>query len=519
MLVEFIVNPYKVIKSNLQFEVLLRKWTALNHLTYYRGALMKKTFYAVLIFLFSSVCTFGQEGEMSFLFDDFEDFNDSNSIWGGTWGLLTDAAAATTIQFELGGTETYNNSFAALHVWGMYDGWGAAECYLNIKQEARNLPFDGISFYAKSTGSSPDTIRVRIRERKAESQRDYDYFKYDFIATSEWTNYKIPWDSLSLAGWGNPEIIFTTEDIYCIDFGPARKNKNIDVCVDDINFWKNVQAGDSLVFDDFEDVDSLNNLWGGPWGVLTDGNAASTMTFEVSEFETYNSSAASIHISGQYASYGAGECYLKKDQSIVDLKNFDGISFYVKNASTTPLRVRIRERKAESLRDYDYFKYDFTPTADWMYVKIPWDSLSLVGWGNPEIIFTTEDIYCIDFGPANTNEAIDVYVDNINLWKSTTTQVERIDIPEIPSKYYMSQNYPNPFNPTSVVKFGLKEDGFATIKLFDATGSEVQNILSEELKAGEYTVNINAENLSSGIYFYSLNINGNLITKKMLLLR
>ncbi len=480
---------------------------------------MKNIFFAFLFYLLFTSCSFGQDNVINFLFDDFEDFNDSNAIWGGTWGLLTDSDVNTTIQFELSGTETHNNSNVALHVWGMFNGWGGAECYLNLNQEARNLQYDGISFFAKSAGNSTDTIRVRLREKKAESLRDYDYFKYDFIVTSEWTEYKIPWDSLTLSGWGNPEIVFTTEDIYCIDFGPVQGKNDIDVFIDDINLWNDISSGDSLTLDDFEDADSFNNLWGGAWNVLTDGNATSTMGFEVEDFDTYNNSKASIHITGQYASYGAGECYLKKDQSITDLKYFDGISFVVKNGSTTPLRVRIRERKAETLRDYDFFKYDFIPTSDWMYVKIPWDSLSLVGWGNPEVLFTTEDIYCIDFGPANTNEPIDVYVDNITLWKSTATNVERINLPEIPSGYFISQNYPNPFNPTCVVNFGLKENGFAIIKLFDAAGREIKTLLKEYLNTGEYKINIKSDNLSSGIYFYSLFINGTSLTKKMILLR
>lgn len=88
-----------------------------------------------------------------------------------------------------------------------------------------------------------------------------------------------------------------------------------------------------------------------------------------------------------------------------------------------------------------------------------------------------------------------------------------------PVSFSVSQNYPNPFNPSTKINYDLPVDGTVSIKVFDITGKEVINLFSGNKSAGFYTETINAENLSSGIYFYRVNLtsgsNNFMITKKM----
>jgi thermitase len=74
----------------------------------------------------------------------------------------------------------------------------------------------------------------------------------------------------------------------------------------------------------------------------------------------------------------------------------------------------------------------------------------------------------------------------------------------IPAEYSIDQNYPNPFNPSTTFSFGLPEQSFVKLKVFDLMGREVGTIVSEELPAGYYKQQWNAQDLSSGIYFYRL---------------
>jgi hypothetical protein len=89
----------------------------------------------------------------------------------------------------------------------------------------------------------------------------------------------------------------------------------------------------------------------------------------------------------------------------------------------------------------------------------------------------------------------------------------------IPSKYALEQNYPNPFNPTTVIKYSIPKAGNVELKVYNVLGSEVATLVSQHQDAGNYKVTFNANNLSSGIYFYSLKANKILITKKMMLVK
>jgi hypothetical protein len=96
----------------------------------------------------------------------------------------------------------------------------------------------------------------------------------------------------------------------------------------------------------------------------------------------------------------------------------------------------------------------------------------------------------------------------------------------IPNEYRLLQNYPNPFNPNTNISFDIPKASFTSLKVYDATGRETATLVNELLKPGSYKVNLNAGNLSSGIYFYQLEVRqagsttGNFIqTRKMILLK
>ncbi len=90
---------------------------------------------------------------------------------------------------------------------------------------------------------------------------------------------------------------------------------------------------------------------------------------------------------------------------------------------------------------------------------------------------------------------------------------------EIPVKFELYQNYPNPFNPVTKIKFDVPKSGLTTLKVYDATGSEVSTLVSDELAAGKYSIDFDGSNLSSGIYYYRLESNGQIKTNKMSLVK
>jgi len=90
---------------------------------------------------------------------------------------------------------------------------------------------------------------------------------------------------------------------------------------------------------------------------------------------------------------------------------------------------------------------------------------------------------------------------------------------EIPVKYDLTQNYPNPFNPATMIEFAIPNDNFVSLKVYDALGKEVANLVNQEMAAGYYTVNFDGSNLGSGVYFYRIESAEFVQTKKMLLIK
>jgi subtilisin family serine protease len=90
---------------------------------------------------------------------------------------------------------------------------------------------------------------------------------------------------------------------------------------------------------------------------------------------------------------------------------------------------------------------------------------------------------------------------------------------EIPIEFSLSQNYPNPFNPTTKINFSIKEAGFVKLNIYNMLGEIVTELVSENLEKGFYKYDWNASNYSSGIYFYSINVNGFNQVRKMALVK
>ena len=85
--------------------------------------------------------------------------------------------------------------------------------------------------------------------------------------------------------------------------------------------------------------------------------------------------------------------------------------------------------------------------------------------------------------------------------------------------YKLEQNYPNPFNPSTVIEFSIPKATFVKLKIYDALGREITTLVNENLSNGNYKVNFDATNLSSGIYFYRLDAGKFSQNRKMLLLK
>jgi hypothetical protein len=99
----------------------------------------------------------------------------------------------------------------------------------------------------------------------------------------------------------------------------------------------------------------------------------------------------------------------------------------------------------------------------------------------------------------------------------TVTNVD--DKNSILKGYYLSQNYPNPFNPLTNIDFQMPEDGLVKITLYNLMGQKIKDIVNDFRKAGTYSITLNASDLPSGIYFYTMTANKFSQTRKLVLLK
>lgn len=131
---------------------------------------------------------------------------------------------------------------------------------------------------------------------------------------------------------------------------------------------------------------------------------------------------------------------------------------------------------------------------------------------------------------------------NLNYIEFIPKTVSAEEENNLPDEYSLSQNYPNPFNPATTIKYSIpvssiqyaagsqnkqssnqpinqSEVAFVSLIVYDLLGKEVATLVNREQRPGEYEVEFDASNLSSGTYFYTLKADNFVSTKKMILLK
>jgi hypothetical protein len=106
---------------------------------------------------------------------------------------------------------------------------------------------------------------------------------------------------------------------------------------------------------------------------------------------------------------------------------------------------------------------------------------------------------------------VDFLIDEVTGVTQTSTQQ--------PTQFMLEQNFPNPFNPSTSIDYALNQSGIVTLKVYNLLGQEVRTLVNGFQNAGSYHATFNAQGLSSGIYFYRLQSQNIIQTRKMILLQ
>jgi WD40 repeat protein len=170
-----------------------------------------------------------------------------------------------------------------------------------------------------------------------------------------------------------------------------------------------------------------------------------------------------------------------------------------------------------SNNDLLVFKTTVTAPAPIFGVNSPgsffWVSVSDNG---STVIASGKRVHARTFG--NGGEVYNVYIDTADVPLGIGNN-------SIPVEFKLHQNFPNPFNPVTQINYNIPADARVKIILFDAIGREVKTLVDKFQKGGGYSILLNAEDLSSGVYFYKISVTGNgtgamfTDTKKLVLIK
>jgi len=111
-------------------------------------------------------------------------------------------------------------------------------------------------------------------------------------------------------------------------------------------------------------------------------------------------------------------------------------------------------------------------------------------------------------------ELRDIQISNLVINEIDVTESAEQDLSDqteklLPDSFTLNQNYPNPFNPATNITYQIPAEGQVSVRVFNSIGQEVAVLVNNQVQtAGTYQLEWNALNVSSGIYFYRIEVNG-----------
>jgi len=211
-----------------------------------------------------------------------------------------------------------------------------------------------------------------------------------------------------------------------------------------------------------------------------------------------------------------GEWLLNKSNSKdVWVETIANITRYIKERDDYVYSILTYDETQIKLNIFDNLDNEFYNYPLSVFIKVPqsWEFALMI---QGEMIDTL-NVFTNDSGKVVLAKIIpDGGV--VSLFKMSINGVE--DAADfIPDEIQLFQNYPNPFNPITSIQYSLRNKQFVSLKVYDILGNEIATLVNEEKSSGNYKLIFNSENLTSGIYIYTLRVGNNMAYKKMILLR
>lgn len=110
-------------------------------------------------------------------------------------------------------------------------------------------------------------------------------------------------------------------------------------------------------------------------------------------------------------------------------------------------------------------------------------------------------------------------IGDLNWFPDQLSQFSDVESYIVAEEFTLSQNYPNPFNQETVIKYSVSKTTLVNISVYNMVGQKISELVNKEVNPGEHQVAFDASNLSSGLYFYTIEANNFIASKKMMLIK
>jgi hypothetical protein len=207
--------------------------------------------------------------------------------------------------------------------------------------------------------------------------------------------------------------------------------------------------------------------------------------------------------------------------------------------SITDTKIRWTVKTDEGIKDLDsdnnvssgiFYHTAFVYTENRMEIYINGQPESSTTWSGA-ILKTSIDFMIGQVLPGNSNYNFKGVIDDVSIYNYALSATEIADIydqstpielgtdTDIPQKYHLDQNYPNPFNPITMINYQVPMTNEVEISVYNILGEKIVTLVSKKQQAGYYSVQWDASDFASGIYYYKIKAGAFISVKKMILVK
>ncbi len=332
----------------------------------------------------------------------------------------------------------------------------------------------------------------------------------------------------------NPETVLTNDNSYTNTF----------VAKFDVNgncLWADQIGGDEKIYPNDIAADTLGNIY-------ISGSFKGTATIPLSDIQLTATGSHGDGFIARYDFYGfptwarrfGGDTFAMGNRIAVDgignsyvFSTFDKDAVFGSESPGTKDSIT-----TDSYVNMAVAKYDSSGNFQWV------KQLNGTGWGgiseiSSDLVSVSNNPLQISYDNNNGGGLLmsgdfnkQLFLDNNTLTapgNARNSFVTRLNLSgnatavsnsnKSPLNFSLSQNYPNPFNPSTLISYQLPQQSDVKLKVYDMLGKEITTLVNKVETAGNHTVSFDASNLSSGIYFYTLNTASFKQSKKMILIK